>query len=138
EGAAAAAKEKAPGEPEYGQGWTDDMFMAASVLARSGARPGRERDMDAAGRLLTTYAAKLQQPNGLFNHAVAGPAAWGRGNGFAALGLAETLARMPAAHQARPQLLEIFRRQMAGVRENQAPDGAWRQIVDEPGAYREE
>jgi hypothetical protein len=138
EGATAAAKEKTPAEPEYGQGWTDDMFMAASVLARSGARPAHERDMDRAARLLATYASRLQQPNGLFNHAVAGPAAWGRGNGFAALGLAETLSRMPPAHPLRAQLLESYRRQMAGVRANQAPDGAWRQIVDEPGAYREE
>jgi rhamnogalacturonyl hydrolase YesR len=138
EGVAAAAKEKAPGEPEYGQGWTDDMFMAASMLARSGVRPGRQRDMDAAARLLTTYAARLQQPGGLFNHATNGPAAWGRGNGFAALGLVETLTRMPPAHPARAPLLEIYRRQMAAVRANQAPDGAWRQIVDQPGAYREE
>jgi hypothetical protein len=138
EGAAAAAKEKAPAEPEYGQGWTDDMFMATSVLARSGARPGRGHDMDAAARLLTTYAARLQQPNGLFNHAINGPAPWGRGNGFAALGLVETLTRMPATHPSRARLLDIYRRQMAGVRANQAPDGAWRQIIDEPGAYREE
>jgi hypothetical protein len=138
EGAAAAAKEKTPAEPEYGQGWTDDMFMATSVLARSGARPGRERDMDAAARLLTTYATRLQQPNGLFNHAINGPATWGRGNGFAALGLVETLTRMPATHPSRARLLDIYRRQMAGVRASQAPDGAWRQILDEPGAYREE
>ena len=138
EGVAAASKEKSPGEPMYGQGWTDDMFMAASVLARSGARSGQTADMDAAARLLTTYAARLQQPSGLFNHAVNGPAAWGRGNGFAALGLAETLTRIPAAHAARPQLIDIFRRQMAAVRANQAPDGAWRQVIDAPGAYREE
>jgi hypothetical protein len=138
EGVAAAAKEKAPSEPEYGQGWTDDMFMAGSVLARSGVRPGRSADTDAAARLLSAYAARLQQPSGLFNHAVNGPAAWGRGNGFAALGLAETLMRMSDAHPARTSLLEIYRRQMAAVRANQAPDGSWRQIIDEPGAYREE
>jgi rhamnogalacturonyl hydrolase YesR len=138
EGATAAAKEKTPAEPEYGQGWTDDMFMATAVLARSGARPGRGRDMDAAARLLTAYAARLQQPNGLFNHAINGPAAWGRGNGFAALGLVDALTRMPATHPSRARLLDIYRRQMAGVRANQAPDGAWRQIIDEPGAYREE
>ena len=27
---------------------------------------------------------------------------------------------------------------MAAVRANQAPDGAWRQVIDEAGAYREE
>jgi unsaturated rhamnogalacturonyl hydrolase len=138
EGAAAAAREKAAAQPEYGQGWTDDMFMATSVLARSGARPGHERDLDVAARLLDTYAARLQQPNGLFNHAVNGPAAWGRGNGFAALGLVEALTRMPPTHPSRARLLEIYRRQMTGVRAQQSPDGSWRQIVDEPGAYREE
>jgi len=138
EGVAAAAKEKAPAEPEYGQGWTDDMFMATSVLARSGARSGHERDMDIAARLLTTYAARLQQPNGLFNHAANGPAAWGRGNGFAALGLVEALTRMVANHPSRAGLLEIYRSQMAAVRAHQSPDGSWRQIIDEPGAYREE
>src|SRR4029077_15010840 len=69
EGAAAAAKEKAPASPEYGQGWTDDMFMAASVLARSGVRAGHEADLDRAARLLIAYATRLQRPDGLFNHA---------------------------------------------------------------------
>jgi rhamnogalacturonyl hydrolase YesR len=138
QGAALAAAEKSPAVPEYGQGWTDDMFMATAVLSRSGARPGHERDLDVAVRLLTEYAARLQQPDGLFNHATNGPAAWGRGNGFAALGLMETLTRMPATYPARAKLLEIYRRQMAAVKAQQAPDGMWRQIVDEPGAYREE
>src|SRR4029077_14447550 len=74
----------------------------------------------------------------LFNHAVDGPAAWGRGNGFAALGLVNALARMPAAHPAHAQVLDSYRRQMAAVKAQQAPDGTWRQIIDEPGAYREE
>ena len=39
----AALKEKAGGLPQYGQGWTDDMFMASAVLARTAAMPGRGR-----------------------------------------------------------------------------------------------
>jgi unsaturated rhamnogalacturonyl hydrolase len=27
---------------------------------------------------------------------------------------------------------------MAAMKSNQAPDGAWRQIIDQPGSYREE
>jgi len=138
EGVLMAAAEKAPGVPEHGQGWTDDMFMATAVLARSGIRPGHERDLDRAARLLTEYAARLQQPGGLFHHATDGPAAWGRGNGFAALGLMETLTRLPASHPARAQVLDIYRRQMAAALLQQAPDGMWRQIIDADGAYREE
>ena len=138
QGVLLAAAEKAPGVPEYGQGWTDDMFMATAVLARSGIRPGHERDLDLAARLLIEYAARLQQPGGLFHHATDGPAAWGRGNGFAALGLMETLTRLPASHPARAQVLDIYRRQMAAALLQQAPDGMWRQIIDADGAYREE
>jgi len=133
-----AAARKATGIAEYGQGWTDDMFMAASVLARASLRPKHQAELDAAATLLIDYAARLQQPNGLLNHASDAPAAWGRGNGFAAFGLMETLTAMPAQHRSRPKLLEILRRQLAAVRTQQSPDGAWRQIIDEPGAYREE
>lgn len=138
DGVAAASREKAAATPEYGQGWTDDMFMATSVLARSGARAGHENDLERAASLLIAYAATLQRPDGLFNHAVDGPVAWGRGNGFAAFGLVETLSRLPTNHPQRGRLLDIYRRQMEGVRTQQSPDGAWRQIIDEPGAYREE
>jgi rhamnogalacturonyl hydrolase YesR len=54
------------------------------------------------------------------------------------MGLNAVLARLPESHPSRAKLLDILRRQMAAVRANQAPDGAFRQIVDEPGAYREE
>jgi rhamnogalacturonyl hydrolase YesR len=114
------------------------MFMATAILSRTASRPGHERDLDTAARLLIAYASRLQRPDGLFNHATDGPAAWGRGNGFAAMGLMAALARLPESHPMRPTLLDILRRQMAAVRANQAPDGAFRQIVDEPGAYREE
>ena len=40
--------------------------------------------------------------------------------------------------EARAQLLEHYRRYMIGMKAMQAPDGMWRQVVDEPGAYREE
>jgi unsaturated rhamnogalacturonyl hydrolase len=138
QGVVLAAAEKSPAMPQYGQGWTDDMFMATAVLAPSGARAGHERDLDQAARLLIEYASRLQQASGLFHHAANGPAAWGRGNGFAALGLMETLTRMRPSHQARAKVLAIYRRQMAAALAHQAPDGMWRQIIDAPGAYREE
>jgi len=138
EGADAALEEKAGGIPLYGQGWTDDMFMAAAILTRTAGMPGRAGDLDRAARIQIAYAARLQQPDGIFNHAAAGPAAWGRGNGFAAFGLMDTLTAMPAAHPARAAVLDIFRKQMRGLAAWQAPDGMWREIIDRPGAYREE
>jgi len=131
EAAALAAAIKPDGIAQYGQGWTDDMFMASSILSRTG-------NVDAAAKLLTSYAARLQRPDGLFNHAVDGPAAWGRGNGFAALGLTEALTAMSERHPSRAAMIEIYRRHMAAVKAQQAPDGTWREVIDDPAAYREE
>ena len=138
EGADAGLKEKEGGIPQFGQGWTDDMFMASAILARTAAMGGRAHDLDRAAQLLIAYAGRLQQPDGIFNHATDGPAAWGRGNGFAAFGLMETLTAMPAGHPSRAALLAIFAKQMKGLAAWQAPDGMWREIIDRPGAYREE
>jgi len=131
EAAALAAAFKPDGVAQYGQGWTDDMFMASSILSRTG-------NVDAAAKLLVSYAARLQRADGLFNHAVDGPAAWGRGNGFAALGLIEALTAMPDRHPSRAALLDIYRRHMTAVNAQQSPDGMWREVIDHPAAYREE
>jgi rhamnogalacturonyl hydrolase YesR len=131
EGARLAAARNDAGIAQYGQGWTDDMFMASAILSRTGG-------FDTAAAILTSYAARLQRADGVFMHATDGPFAWGRGNGFAALGLVELLNVLPDGHAARADLLAIYRRLMSGVLQHQAPDGMWRQVIDEPGAYREE
>lgn len=138
EGAKLAAARKPDGIAEYGQGWTDDMFMASAILARVARQPEQGRTVDAAASLLVDYAARLQRPDGVFIHATDGPHAWGRGNGFAALGLIETLTVLPQNHPQRPQLLDVYRRQMTALAAHQSPDGMWRQVIDEPGSYREE
>jgi rhamnogalacturonyl hydrolase YesR len=118
-------------------GWTDDMFMASSVLARIGAGSGDARYGATVGRLLTSYAQRLQREDGLFIHATGGPHAWGRGNGFALLGPTEALTYLPEDWPERQRVLGNFRRHVEALVRHQAPDGMWRQVVDEPGSYRE-
>ena len=67
--------------------WRRLCFLAASITANTTHAP--------SGSLLTSYAEKLQRPDGLFIHAVDGPHAWGRGNGFALLGVTEALTHLP-------------------------------------------
>ena len=133
EGVALARAETAPGVPRHGSGWSDDFFLGTIAAVRAGDPEG----LAAAVRLVTAYAARLQQPEGLFHHDVGAPAAWGRGNGFGALGLSELLTVLPVDHPDRAAVLDIHRRHLAAMRANQAPDGMWRQVVDEPGSYRE-
>jgi len=117
----------------FATGWTDDMFMAGSVLSRvnNGAYGA------AVGKLLTSYAAKLQRPDGIYIHAVDGPHAWGRGNGFALLGVTEALTNLPAAWADRARVLEIYRKHVTALAKLQSEDGSWRQVVDEPASYHE-
>ena len=117
----------------YATGWTDDMFMVSSVLSRIG---GVEYAAT-VGRLLTTYAGKLQRPDGIFIHAIDGPHAWGRGNGFALLGVTEALTYLPQGWSDRGRVLEIYRKHVAALAKLQSDDGSWRQVVDEPASYRE-
>lgn len=137
-GAEAASKLREGDVYEYGGGWTDDMFMASVVLARTSSLPGRATNIDLAAKMLIAYAGRLQRPDGLFNHATNGPAAWGRGNGFATLGLMEALTVMPQNHPLRARILDIYKRHMEALRVQAAPDGMWREVIDEPGSYREE
>src|SRR5688572_29324484 len=46
--------------------WTDDMFMATSILAPAAARTGDPRYARVIGRMLIAYAEELQQPDGTF------------------------------------------------------------------------
>ena len=133
EGVALAAAETAPGVPRHASGWSDDFFLGTIAAVRAGDPEG----LAAAVRLVTTTAARLQQPSGLFHHDAGAPTSWGRGNGFGALGLAELLTVLPTDHPDRQAVLDIHRRHLAGMRALQAPDGMWRQIVDVPGSYRE-
>ena len=117
--------------------WTDDMFMASSILSRVGGATNDPKYGAAAGQLLTSYGKSLQRPDGLFIHALEGAYAWGRGNGFALLGLTEALTHLPSNWADRGAVLDIYRRQVKALLAHQSDDGSWRQVVDEAASYRE-
>jgi rhamnogalacturonyl hydrolase YesR len=121
----------------FGRGWTDDMFMASALLSRVGAFTEEPKFADAVGRMLTAYTERLQRDDGLFVHAVEGPHAWGRGNGFAALGLTEALTYMEGALAEHDRVLASYQRLMEALLPLQTEDGSWRNVLDQPTAYPE-
>lgn len=126
------------GEPvRFGQRWTDDMFMASSVLSRMAGGTRDPRYVDGLTRMLIGSAERLQRADGLFNHAPDAPHAWGRGNGFAAMSLADALTYLPDDWPQRARVLDIFRTHMAALASRQDADGVWHQVVDDPASYRE-
>ena len=113
----------------------EDMFFGGAVLGRAHKITGDMSYMDIQARFLLD--ANVQQGNGLFWHCRDAEWFWGRGNGFAALGYAETLTYMPADHAERDALAAQHASHLTALLDYQQPSGMWRQLIDFPGSYQE-
>ncbi len=135
--AALNCRPEKPGErARPGQFWTDDMFMQNTLLRRA-AQLGDPEASELMVRTLKEYLSKLQRQDGIFVHALDGPHAWGRGNGFAALGMMEALTQIPKTHPERSGIEAACRRHVEALTRVQSPEGAWRQVIDHRESYRE-
>ena len=121
----------------YNDQFSDGIFMGTVILAQAGALTGETRYFDMADRHLRFMQQLDLRPDGLYRHQPATDAAWGRGNGFAAIGLAMTLSELPRTHPGFAHALESYRKLMAALLPLQNRDGLWRNVVDRPGAYPE-
>ena len=113
----------------------EDFFFSSAVLGRAFAETGRVFYTDLLEEFLPI--AGIQEEDGLFRHSRYGPIHWGRGNGFAAIGLAECLTYMPKSWRGWEAVLDMFTRHMEALRPLQVPSGMYLQVVDFPGSYQE-
>jgi rhamnogalacturonyl hydrolase YesR len=121
----------------YHNEFSDSVFMGTAIVAQAGALTGERRYFDMADRHLRFMQNLVLRPDGLYRHQPATEAAWGRGNGFAALGLVLTLAELPRDHAGYAHALASYRSHMAALLRQQNRDGLWRNVVDHPGAFAE-
>lgn len=122
--------------PFHGE-FSDSIFMGATIAAQAGALTGERRYFDLAVRHIVFMQRLVLRADGLYRHQPATDAAWGRGNAFAALGLALTLDELPQDHDGRRAVLRSYREHMAALLPFQMPSGLWRNVVDHPGAFGE-
>jgi unsaturated rhamnogalacturonyl hydrolase len=138
---AAASGFTANGDPRESMplhgGWSDSLFMDVPILAMAGALTGERRYFDMAARHVAFMQPIVRRPDGLYRHQASSDAAWGRGNAFAALGLALTLSEFPQEHAEHPGLLASYRAHLAALARFQDENGMWRNVIDRPGAYPE-
>jgi unsaturated rhamnogalacturonyl hydrolase len=121
----------------YNEQFSDGIFMGTVIVAQAGALTGQGKYFDLADRHLRFMQALDLRPDGLYRHQPATDAAWGRGNGFAALGLALTLSELPHGHKGYAHALQSYQQLMAALLPWQTRDGLWRNVIDYPGAYPE-
>ena len=111
----------------------EDFFFAGSLLGRAHAVTGETSYRD---RLLGFLrSVDTRQPNGLYWHCRASPYFWGRGNAFAALGLAQALSHLGAAGT--EALAATHEEHLRAIADHQDDSGLWRQIIDDPSTYLE-
>ena len=121
-----------PCDPDFR---TEDMFMTGAILGRAFKLTGDAKYTGILAGLM--LAGKIQQDHGLFWHCRSAAYYWGRGNGFAAMGLAEALTYLPEDHAQRPAVLAMYGRLMESLRRLQHPSGLLPQVLDFPGSYLE-
>ena len=121
-----------PCDPDFR---TEDMFMAGAILGRAFQTTGQSRYVDLLASFLLN--GKIQQDNGLFWHCRSAPFYWGRGNGFAAMGLTEALSYLPESHANRQAVLAMYRELIESLRGLQRQSGMLPQVLDFPGSYDE-
>lgn len=121
----------------FHNGFSDSLFMGTDILAQAGALTGERRYFDMAARHIEFMRKLDLRPDGLYRHQPDGDVAWGRGNGFPAIGLALALSDFPPSHPAFARILSEYRAHMAALLRYQDADGMWRNVIDQRGAYPE-
>jgi rhamnogalacturonyl hydrolase YesR len=111
--------------------------MDIPILAKAGALTGERKYFDMAARHFWYMQNIVRRPDGLYRHQASTEAAWSRGNGFPALGLAMTLSEFPKDHADYGRLVSEFQRHMRALAGFQDEGGMWREVIDYPGAYPE-
>ena len=116
---------------------SDSVFMGSAILARVGRLTGESRYFRMALQHLRFVQALDLRPDGLYRHSPLDHAAWGRGNGFPALGLALALSDWPRQELGHQEVQDSLRAHLRALARHQDPSGAWHQVVDRSESYRE-
>lgn len=88
---------------------SDSLFMGGSILAHVGQLTGDDRYYDACMNHLRAMRELVLRDDGLYRHSPLDEAAWGRGNGFPALGLAWCLTHWRKERKDYDELLAMYR-----------------------------
>ena len=116
---------------------SDSVFMGTPILVKAGKLTGEQRYYDMAIRHMRFMQKLCLRRDGIYRHSPLDETAWGRGNGFPAIGLALSLESLPKTDAGYPEMLAAFQKHIAALSKYQDETGMWREVIDLPGSYRE-
>ena len=117
---------------------SDAVFMAGPILAATGKLTGETKYFDAAVAHFASMRRLCLREDGIYRHSPLCEAAWGRGNGFPAVGVAWALSEWPDEHPAKKELIAELQKHLAALKRHQdQTTGCWHQVIDHPESYDE-
>jgi rhamnogalacturonyl hydrolase YesR len=122
---------------KYTRFWVDDLYMVCSLQTQAYKATGDTEYLDRCKLQYEAYFEELQQSNGLFHHTRNSPYFWGRGNGWAASAMTETLMIMPESHPGYNSIMNAYTAMMAALASYQDSTGMWHQVITNPSSYLE-
>ncbi|MBK8023125.1 MAG: glycoside hydrolase family 88 protein [Chloroflexi bacterium] len=134
-----------PEHPDYHHYlYVDCMEVDAPFLCQLAIVTKEHTYFDRAVDQISSYCRLLQdEATGLFYHQYNGEteqvngAFWGRGNGWALLGLLKTLTVLPVEHAGYAALKRHFERLAQALVARQLPSGGWPTVLDRAETYQE-
>ena len=142
-GATLSPAEQALLEDPGAGAFVDCLHFDAPFLVKLGRVAGDERLVDAGADQALATIALLQQPDGFFAHfflertgQTYGPG-WGRGQGWALLGLLDVIEQLPEGHPHAREIRASFVRLADALVRTQEPDGHWPTPIAEPASFHE-
>lgn len=116
---------------------SDSVFMGCAILAETGALTGDSKYFGQCLRHLRFMEKHCLRADGIYRHSPLDESAWGRGNGFPALGLSLSLSSLPSGSAEHAAFLKAYLNHLEALRKHQDPTGAWHQVIDHEESYRE-
>ena len=124
--------------------YVDCMAVDAPFLGKFAEVTGDGYYYRLGAELIFSHVQALQDQNsGLFSHVynasqnASNGVFWGRGNGWALLGLVSTLEQLPQDEPARPFLHRSLEKLAAGLLSLQDGSGHWHTVLNDPQSYTE-
>ena len=120
--------------------FVDPLHFDPPFLVRLGRMVGAPELVDAGAAQALALTDLLQDGSGLFWHFFLERSGeryglgWGRGQGWALLGLVDVLEALPPGHVGRAPLLHALERLVLALCDAQREDGGWDAVVGEPAS----
>jgi unsaturated rhamnogalacturonyl hydrolase len=120
--------------------FVDPLHFDPPFLVHLGALTGSADLVDAGAAQAVALVELLQDDSGAFWHFFLARTGeryglgWGRGQGWALLGLVDVLERLPGSHPRREALQRSLAALAAALRATQCADGGWHAVISDPGS----